>query len=93
MILVGGVVLAFWLISRDPDAAQARRDARNAPPPTPDDLARKGRTRLLVDSGLLVARGNLGSEVAFLLDSPAAFDQPDDEMKRGHGPALDGLTD
>lgn len=52
----------------------------------------EGRTRALLDGGLLNRRGDLGMELGLLVDSPAAFHQISDEVAAGGGPGLDALV-
>ena len=50
------------------------------------------KTKALMDAGLLAARGDLGLELGLIVESPAAFDQLDDEFERGDGPAVQALV-
>lgn len=48
--------------------------------------------RLLLDAGILTHRTDLATEMAVLIESPAAHDQLSDEVIRGDGPALRSLA-
>lgn len=73
---VVGVVVIIYLIAKKPK-----------PKPDPED-----HTRALLDAGMLTVRGDLGTELALLVQSPQAHDQLSTELARGSGPGLDALV-
>jgi hypothetical protein len=91
---VGVIVLIVVIINNQNEKMreQQRQYQEQQKEDQKDEQADASRTRALMDSGLVTARGDLGLSLSLLARSPSAFDQLSDEVERGQGPALSELA-